>query len=107
MLVLFAILVIISVNSIGQVLRIWPTHPFLKVMLQHRDATEGEVIGEPRGRDSTPCPTASSDGISSAPKSVPKVIYVPAQAEQPALVDLALVLGIFLPCVSLDLGAKF
>lgn len=75
-------------------------------MLQHRDATEIEVIHEPRRCDSAPCPATGGDSISSSPQGVPKVVYVSAQSEQPALVNLALVLGIFLERVPLDLRAE-
>jgi len=82
------------------------THPLLEVMLQHRDTSEREVAHEPGRRESTPCPASSGDSIASAPQSVSEVVYVSAQAEQSALVDLALVLLIFLECVPLDLRAE-
>lgn len=82
------------------------THPLLKVMLQHRNASKREIAHEPRRRDSTPCPASRSDSIACAPQRVSEVVDMSAQAEQPTLVDLSLVLLIFLKGVPLDLRNK-
>jgi hypothetical protein len=76
-------------------------------MLQHRNGPEAEVVREDRSRNSAPSPAAGSKSIPRAPQCVSKVVDVPAQPEQSAIIHLALVLAILLKHVPLDLRAKF
>lgn len=75
-------------------------------MLQDRNGAEVEVPNEERSNNSTPSPTARGNRVAGAPKRVSQVVDVSAQTEQATLVYLALVLGIFLENVPLDLRAE-